>query len=237
MTTQIGTFIPLQSHNSGWGSNRLNHVGSFGIPGWNPNSILGQNLSHNPQNSAFLIAPAAGFSCGTALGEISQNILPNCSTVAFVPSQGQISGPSFAPVSAPLHGMNPAALLGLTPALQGLNQGLAGLSHSFATELSENNQEYVVAVDVPGIEIQDLDISLSGNTIHINGVRKECHEASTLAYSEVARGCISRAIAVPFDISPSKAINTSLENGVLKIRIAKEAQSERKSTARKVKIG
>lgn len=231
MTTQIATFIPLQPQNSVWGANSINQGQGWNT--WYQNSQLG-NHGQNPHSAALLITPTVGYSYENGISELAQGGFPNCATVAYVPQQGRISASGFVPAPAGFQNLSAGApVIGLPAG----NQGLGSICGSFATELSENNQEYVVSVDVPGIEICDLDISLAGNTILINGIRKGSQEASSCAYSEIARGSISRAIAVPCDLSPSKAINTSLENGVLKIRIAKETQSERKTTSRKVKIG
>lgn len=129
----------------------------------------------------------------------------------------QNPNPPFAPCAAPMHGMG---------------------CGSFAAEVAENSNEYILTIDVPGIHAEDLDVSLTGNTVVISGLRKDAQDPATLAYSEVAKGSITRALAVPFDIGPNRAINTSLDNGVLKIRIAKENnQSDKKTATRKVKIG
>lgn len=244
MTAHLGTFIPLHAQNSGWGSHGQNiNLGIAGLNSsvalnpnclWGQNAVVGHGQAINPHHASLLISPAIGYPYGNSFGELTQGILPNGSTVAFVPQQGNVSGAAFVPSNSPLHG---TTVVGVPSAWQGGNQAVGGLTQSFATELSENNHEYVLSFDVPGIDIADLDISLTGNTILINGIRKNSQESATLAYSEIARGSISRAIAVPFDVSPSKAINTSLENGVLKIRIAKETQADKRTSARKVKIG
>ena len=218
MTTTIGTFIPVQTQNSPWnntvGTNGLYHNAGLNLTGWNPSS------QHS--NQSILLIPTSGYGAGSHFGGNTQGIAGHGSIFGLLPQGGNTTHGHSIPVAG-------AGFSG--------NHCLEGLGNSFATELSENNNEYVVSFDVPGIEIGDLDISLSGNTIHINGIRKGSYEASTLAYSEIARGNISRTVAVPFDLSPSKAINTSLENGVLKIRIAKESHSDKKSNSRKVKIG
>ncbi len=220
---------------------------------WGQNTPCEQNASHNQQNASVVIVPAYG----TKITEIAQNIAPQGSTVAFIPHQSQFSNGAFVPHQSQFSNgafvPSNTALQGITPgttfvgipagwqngnqALSNLPLGNPSLSQSFAAELSENNHEFVLSFDVPGIDVEDLDVSLAGNTIFINGIRKSSNEATTLAYSEIAKGNITRAISVPFDVSPSKAINTSLDNGVLKIRIAKESQSDKRTSARKVKIG
>ncbi len=257
MTTQVGTFIPVQTQFAGLGINGMNQNTVLGFNNLNQNQILGFNglnqnslialgglnqnsvlalngfnQAQNPNAATVFVVPAYG----TNQADLNPAFAPNNSQVAFVPQNATLSGTSILNGNTAVQGIpTNATVFGVAGTLQNTQQNFN--TQSLATELSENNNEYVISFDVPGIEIQDLDISLAGNTILINGVRKNTYDSSTLAYSEVARGNLSRAVAVPFDISPSKAINTSLENGVLKIRIAKENQSERKSATRKVKIG
>ncbi|MBM3468975.1 MAG: Hsp20/alpha crystallin family protein [Alphaproteobacteria bacterium] len=233
MSTQLGTFIPLQGQNACWG---LNNNLDLRLTGINPQAILGQNTPYG--HSSFVVLPT---NYAGNFNEITKNIAPTQSPVAFVPHQQSINSGAFIPNTF----MGSSAVVATVPGIfQGSNSsfnclpyGNTSISQSFATELSENNHEYVISFDVPGIEMQDLDISLAGNTIYINGIRKNTQEATTLAYSEIAKGSISRAICVPFDVCSNKAINTSLDNGVLKIRISKDNQFEKKGTTRKVKIG
>ncbi|MDF3033910.1 MAG: heat shock protein Hsp20 [Alphaproteobacteria bacterium] len=203
-----GTFIPLQAQPTGWGSQSLNPNASWSQPtGWNPGS---------PWSSAAAWYPGSPWS-PTATWNPSASWENN--TSQNTPETPAAFTPYYSGVPSGWHGGSPA------------------LSQSFAAELAETNHEFVLSFDVPGINVEDLDVSLSGNTIFINGIRKDSQEAKTLAYSEIAKGNITRAISVPFDLSASKAINTSLDNGVLKIRIAKETPSEKRTTPRKVKIG
>jgi HSP20 family molecular chaperone IbpA len=180
--------------------------------GWNPGAAWNTQAGWNAHNG--------GHHDGSAY--LGQGTAPHGSQVGFI---GHNHGGFYHPTNT----------AGFGQGAECPTQG--GWGQSFATELFETKNDYVVSFDVPGIDIEDLDISLAGNTIHINGIRKGSNDAAGLAYSEIARGNISRAIAVPFDVSSNKSINTSLENGVLKIRIAKETQGNKGASARKVKIG
>jgi HSP20 family protein len=207
MTSHLGTFIPFQAQPTGWGPQSLTPNTNYGLSGWNPGT---------PWNAAGAWYPGS----------------PCNPTAAWSPSTAweQNTSPS-----------TPDTPNAFTPYYSGVPSGWQGgnlaSNQAFAAELSETNHEFVLSFDVPGIGVEDLDVSLAGNTIFINGIRKDSQEPATLAYSEIAKGNITRAISVPFDLSPNKAINTSLDNGVLKIRIAKDSQSDKRTTPRKVKIG
>lgn len=223
-----GTTSTLQPHTGhvvgGWNQSPLwNAASNWGVnAGWNPNPIWNYNtgwnvantMNHNLGNTPLWV----NSTYGTPLNENTQGLTTQGGQIGFVPHIGGITGGSYVQGT-------------------GGQQVIGGISHSFATELGENNSEYVISFDVPGINIEDLDISLAGSTILVNGIRKGSHDSS-LAYSEITRGSISRAVGVPFEVTPHKTINTSLENGVLKIRIAKDGHSEKKlGGTRKVKIG
>lgn len=187
------------------------HVGTFtppqGQPAGWPSQGWNPNAAWGPNTAAW---------GQTAAWNPSAGWNPQAWNPAAPGAPWEPSATAFSPCATPVHGVG---------------------CGSFAAEVAENNHEFIVSIDVPGINVEDLDVSLTENTIFINGVRKDSQEAATLAYSEIAKGNITRAISVPFDISSNKSINTSLDNGVLKIRIAKESQSDKRATTRKVKIG
>jgi HSP20 family protein len=212
-----------------YGSNNgLNYGTQLGTPsGLTPNTIWNANTGWNVNNGfnqshtntpVYITGP---FSNPLEFG---QSVAPQGSPIGFVSHNGGIGNGSYVQGTTGISSW------------QGGHQVLGGISQSFATELGENNNEYVISFDVPGINIEDLDISLAGSTILVNGIRKGTQDSS-LAYSEITRGSITRAVGVPFEVTTNKSINTSLENGVLKIRISKDNQTDKKLGARKVKIG
>lgn len=216
-----GAYVPHQGHNGNFGPHGFGQFsGQHGLPAGYGVPTFGGVSSWNQ----------AGLPGGLGLGAFGT---PSCGT--YTPTIGGSQGNPWSQLGGH-QGNLQGNICGGLQGWNGLTQG-GVCSPSLATELSETSQDYILSFDVPGIEAQDLSISCSNNTFYLNGTRNESQEPKALAYSEIARGTFSRAITVPFEVTAQKTINTSLENGVLKIRIAKENQCGTTSGARKIKIG
>ena len=98
---------------------------------------------------------------------------------------------------------------------------LPGLS-SFCTllDMYETEQAYVAEVTVPGLEAEDLDISVSGSKLTVKGERKASEEAPTYLHRERPTGRLSRALRVPEDVDANQ-ITAKLANGVLTVTMPK----------------
>jgi HSP20 family protein len=107
---------------------------------------------------------------------------------------------------------------------------LPGLG-SFHTlvNLYETGEAYVVEATVPGLEADDLDISVSGHKLTIQGERKSAEATSKCLYRERPRGRLARTLRIPRDVDP-KQISAKLSSGVLCVtmpkRKAEEAEAE-----------
>jgi HSP20 family molecular chaperone IbpA len=158
----------------------------------------------------------------------------------FVPAQGISSQALSMGLTQSAMG-NAAQVVAFVPVQQGTQSLLSGIQSQaqlLAVECAESNSEYVVCFDVPGIQAEDLEVSVSGNTLLINCLRKGSQENGVCNYSEIPTGTFTRSVALPFEVTGDKSVNTCLENGVLKIRLGKQNQFEKKaSSTRKMKIG
>jgi len=89
-------------------------------------------------------------------------------------------------------------------------------------ELQEQEDQFLVRADLPGLRKDDLSISVDRNYVTLKGERK--HEKETkkegYQYSELFYGSFSRAIALPTDIQAEKA-KASYRDGVLEITLPK----------------
>ncbi|MCM8775728.1 MAG: Hsp20/alpha crystallin family protein [Candidatus Omnitrophica bacterium] len=100
-------------------------------------------------------------------------------------------------------------------------------------DLQEKGNSYVVTVDLPGLEKDKIDISVRGNLLTIQGVRKtesESKDASGGFYTqERSYGSFSRTITLPGPVDESN-IKAEYQNGVLIISLPKieKAESTRK---------
>jgi len=120
-------------------------------------------------------------------------------------------------------------------------RGLLPFTHAKTTfvpsvELVEQDKEYVLKADLPGMREQDVDVRIDDdNVLTIRGERRE-ERTKTLRgyeYSERAYGSFSRSVALPVGIDAGK-IEAEFHNGVLEVHVPKSQQA---LTARKIPIG
>lgn len=73
-------------------------------------------------------------------------------------------------------------------------------------DVSETDQEVKIAAELPGIDEQDVEISLSDNTLTIRGEKRVEQEEKDRNYRivERARGSFSRTLRLPFRVDPGK---------------------------------
>ena len=92
------------------------------------------------------------------------------------------------------------------------------------------DQEDMIVVDaeIPGVDKDNLDITVSDNTVTIKGESRheEKKEEGEYFRSEITRGEFSRTVALPADVDASKA-QATFENGMLKMRLPKKQKAKR----------
>jgi len=96
-------------------------------------------------------------------------------------------------------------------------------------ELKEDEKNYCVKAELPGVKKEDLDIDLDKNHVTINAKKEEEKEEKDKNYkkSEFRYGEFSRTIYFPNEIDIEKT-SAKLEHGILKIEAPKvEAEKEK----------
>jgi len=73
-------------------------------------------------------------------------------------------------------------------------------------DISEGKKEIMVKAEIPGIEADDLDVSLDGRTLIIKGEKRQEKEDEDENYHRMERsyGYFSRTAQLPADVDPSK---------------------------------
>ncbi|HMO35500.1 MAG TPA: Hsp20/alpha crystallin family protein [Gemmatales bacterium] len=99
-------------------------------------------------------------------------------------------------------------------------------------DVEEDDKQYLVKVDLPGVDPKEVDISVHENALVIRGQRKEEKEEKKKNYHRVERftGEFYREIALPRGIDAEK-IQAKSANGVISITIPKKAESQPKRVA------
>jgi HSP20 family protein len=115
-----------------------------------------------------------------------------------------------------------------------IGAGVASRSWVPSMDLVEEEDQYVLRADLPGLSDQDVKIELEDNVLSISGTRKSEHESRKEGYYRVERasGSFSRSLTLPEGVDP-ESIRAEFENGVLEVRIPKPEERKR----RRVEIG
>lgn len=89
-------------------------------------------------------------------------------------------------------------------------------------DMFDREDRVIVKAELPGVDREDIDISVASGVLTIKGERKAEEEVKNEDYycCERYRGSFYRAIQLPADLDTEK-IEASYENGVLEITLPK----------------
>jgi len=99
-----------------------------------------------------------------------------------------------------------------------------------AVDISERKDAYLVAVELPGVGTDDLEITFEDGLMTIQGERHLVHDSSDEKVHRIERryGTFRRSITLPSHVK-ADAIEASVQDGVLQILVpkAEEVQAKR----------
>lgn len=103
-------------------------------------------------------------------------------------------------------------------------------------DISETDKEVSIAVELPGMEPEDIHITIDRNILRVNGEKRVEHEEKGKRFYRVERsyGSFNRSIALPEGIDENK-IDANFKRGVLKIKLPKTADAQEKSRRIEIK--
>lgn len=98
-----------------------------------------------------------------------------------------------------------------------------------SVDVREEEQRYVVHVDLPGVEKKDIEITADGGVLTIRGKRQSEAKASDSGYERVERvaGTFLRRFTLP-ECAQADGITAKQTNGVLEVSIPKQPQAQPK---------
>ncbi|NPB09101.1 MAG: Hsp20/alpha crystallin family protein [Thermodesulfobacteria bacterium] len=104
-----------------------------------------------------------------------------------------------------------------------------------ALDISETKDAVIVRADVPGIDPNEIEITISGNTLTIRGEKKQEREEKGENFYRVERsyGSFVRSIQLPAEVETDK-VEATYKNGVLKIILPKKSEAKGKQIPVKV---
>lgn len=106
-----------------------------------------------------------------------------------------------------------------------------------ASEASTNDNSYTIALELPGVDEGDIDVSIDGGVVSVKGEKKTSREekGETWFFSERQYGSFSRSFRLPPDADAAK-VEADLKDGVLTISVPKtgpEADQAKKVAIKK----
>jgi HSP20 family protein len=96
-----------------------------------------------------------------------------------------------------------------------------------AAEVAESDGDVIVKLEVPGVEKDQLHVSVTEDEVTVRGeTRKETEEKKKNYYrQEIRYGAFQRTMALPAEVDPAKA-SAELKDGMLKLTLPKAAQAK-----------
>jgi HSP20 family protein len=98
-----------------------------------------------------------------------------------------------------------------------------------AVDIYEEGDNIVVKAEMPGIELDDIEVTVTDNMLVLRGEKQKEEEADEGGYyrSERVYGAFSRSIPLPAETDAQKATAT-FKNGVLEIRVPKAEEAKKR---------
>jgi HSP20 family protein len=101
-----------------------------------------------------------------------------------------------------------------------------------SVEIAENDDQYVVTVELAGAKKNDVNVEMLGNVLTIRGEKKSEREekGEHRHYVERSYGSFSRSFTLPSNANGDR-INASFADGVLTVEIPKREEEKAKTIA------
>ncbi|MDL1893980.1 Hsp20/alpha crystallin family protein [Sphingobacteriales bacterium CHB3] len=105
-----------------------------------------------------------------------------------------------------------------------------------AVDLVEKDNEFVAKVELPGVNKDDVKITLQENILTIRGEKKEEKETKESSYHRLERsyGSFQRSFTLPTTVKADK-VEAQYKDGILTINLPKAEEAKRKQIEVKVR--
>ncbi len=111
-------------------------------------------------------------------------------------------------------------------------QGSEWFGWSPSVDIAEDEKEYVVRAELPGLKKEDVNVSFEDGLLTISGERKQEQEQKERKYHRVecSYGRFNRSFSLPADTKPDQ-IKAEFKDGVLSVRVPKSESAKPKQIA------
>jgi HSP20 family protein len=99
-----------------------------------------------------------------------------------------------------------------------------------SVDVIDRDHEFLVKAELPGVNKDDINITLTGSTITIEAKmeREETEEQENYCHREICHGTFVRTLELPAAVDENAA-KASFKNGMLELTIPKVEQTKRKN--------
>ena len=106
------------------------------------------------------------------------------------------------------------------------------------SDASASQEAYEINIELPGVQPDDVEVSLDDNTLVVRGEKRFEHEETgkTYFFSEREYGAFQRTFRLPPD-ADSESIDAAFADGVLTLKVAKLQAKQPSARTIKVKKG
>ncbi len=116
----------------------------------------------------------------------------------------------------------------------GLNRGLSGpglLDRSItpALDLQERPEEFVVSAELPGLDLKDLNVTVTSNILTLSGTKREAQipDKARLHRNELWEGEFRRTVSLPSPVN-ADSVTATLTDGILTVVLPKPEEAKPK---------
>lgn len=97
-------------------------------------------------------------------------------------------------------------------------------------DIEETDDSYLIDVELPGVEQEDIDLKVDRSRVVVTGERRERQRVGLLRHRTRTTGRFALAVTLPGPVD-SDAVGASLDRGVLSIVVPKAEHARRRRIA------
>ncbi|MEV6844443.1 Hsp20/alpha crystallin family protein [Actinoplanes sp. NPDC051411] len=94
-----------------------------------------------------------------------------------------------------------------------------------AADIEEEDDAYILELEVPGVRREDVNIELRQNEVRISGEIKQKERTGVLRRRTRRTGQFQYVVTLPGEIDPDQ-VDADLHNGVLTVRLGKATKNQ-----------
>jgi HSP20 family protein len=119
---------------------------------------------------------------------------------------------------------------------EGPEEALTTTSFAPRVDIYEDEHTISLKMELPGMDEEDIDVRIEGNTLAVHGERKFEKDEKEENYRRIERqyGSFTRSFTLPSSVDPSQ-VSAYYDKGVLKLNLAKKAEAKPKQI--KINVG